>query len=122
MRRGVNAEKAKQPTGGSHENAKFSDNAAIVYKVDSIGREHYYVVKFDDEDEGDGSKERRVYVNSRPNCPGTQAKWHLSQKKIKDVHISTKFIFEIHHKTGHKVIPTVVRREFRIIPSIFGKQ
>ena len=96
--------------------------AAIAYKVNSVGNELYYVVEFDEDDEGNGSDERRLFVNSRPNCPGTQAKWYLSHKKIKDVKISTKFRFEIHHKTGHKVIPTVVRREFRLVPSIFGKQ
>jgi hypothetical protein len=116
--------KAKQPAGGSHRDATFADNAAIVYRLDSVGNAHYYVVNADDEDEGNGSEERRVYVNSRPNCPGTQAKWYLSQTtmKMKDMHISTKFRFEIHHKTGHKVIPTVVRRKFRLIPALFGKQ
>ena len=113
--------KASQPE--AEADGDFDQGAGVAVLVKDSGEKLYYIVAVNDDDvEQQFIKGRKLYVNARPSSSGTQSKWYLSNQKKGELRLVRKFRFVLHHKSGNRIIPKKVRREFRNLPYIFGKQ
>ena len=93
--------------------------AAIAQKTTPAGTAYFVV---DNSSKARTSSIRRLFTNARPKSQATQSRWILNEAQtVKDCEILTEFTFDI-SKTGHFVIPKLVRKTHKDVDLIQGRR
>lgn len=110
---------SQAPTYGKpNRHTRTGQQAAIARKITPTGTTYFVV---DNSPKARTSSIRRLFTNARPRSQATQSRWILNEAQtVKDCEILTEFTFDI-SKTGHFIIPKLVRKAHKDVDLIQGR-